>query len=326
MTMTRRAALLAAAALALPRLASAQDAFPRQPIRLILPFAPGTGSDAVARIVAHEIRNHLSQPMLVENRAGAGGITGTEQGARATPDGHTLTLGTTSTFLVNPTLNPRAGYTFERDFAPVALIGRSFYAIVVANNAQAPQTLAQLIERLKAPGANPTFGSAGAGTITHLCSEIFLHKAGAKATHVPYRGSGPVMTDVMGGQITFASDTWAATLPLVRGGQLRALAVTSPQRYPGLPDVPTLVESGMPGTVIDAWFGIAAPVATPAPVVEQLSTAVLAAIASAEAKPRFDALGVALNGLGPAQFAAFVRENGVFWRDFIRESGIRIEF
>jgi tripartite-type tricarboxylate transporter receptor subunit TctC len=321
------ASLSSAAVLPPPRLAHAQqDAFPRQQIRLIVPFAPGTGSDAIARIVANELRDRLGQPMVVENRGGAGGITGTEQGARAAPDGHTLTLGTTSTFLVNPTLNPRAGYAFERDFAPVAAIGRSFYAVVAANSPGAPRTLTELLDRLRAPGANGTFASSGTGTITHLASEILLHKAGVKATHVPYRGSGPALADVIGGQVLFASDTWAATLPLLRGGNLRALAITSPERFPGLPEVPTLIESGFPGTVIDAWFGIAAPAATPAPIVGQLSAAILDAINAPEAKPRFETLGIELLSLPPSAFAALVRDNAVFWRDFLRDSGIRIEF
>ncbi|MBS7792653.1 tripartite tricarboxylate transporter substrate binding protein [Roseococcus sp. SDR] len=316
---------VAAALLALPAIARAQD-FPRQQIRLILPFAPGTGSDAIARIVAHETRNRLPHPIVVENRPGGGGITGTEQGARAAPDGYTLTLGTTSTFLVNPALNPRAGYSFERDFAPVVGIGRSFYVVVTANTAAAPKTLGELIERLRQPGAHGTFASSGAGTITHLASEIVLHKARVTGTHVPYRGSGAAMADIIGGQVLFGSDSLAATLPLIRGGQLRALAVTSPTRFAGLPDLPTLIESGMPGTVIDAWFGIGAPIVTPAPLVSQLSEVILAAITSEEAKPRFEALGVDLLALGPAGFAQFVRESGVFWRDFLRESGIRIEF
>jgi tripartite-type tricarboxylate transporter receptor subunit TctC len=316
---------VAAGLLALPALARAQE-FPRQPIRLILPFAPGTGSDAIARIVAHETRNRWAHPIVVENRPGGGGITGTEQGARAAADGQTLTLGTTSTFLVNPALNPRAGYTFERDFAPVVGIGRSFYALVTANTPTAPKSLAELVERLRQPGAHGTFASSGAGTITHLAAEIILHKARVTGTHVPYRGSGAAMADIIGGQVLFGTDSLAATLPLIRGGQLRALVVTSPTRFAGLPDVPTLIESGMAGTVIDAWFGIGAPIATPAPIIAQLSEGILAAIQGPEAKPRFEALGVDLLALGPAGFAQFVRESGVFWREFLRESGIRIEF
>ena len=316
---------VAAGLLALPALARAQE-FPRQPIRLILPFAPGTGSDAIARIVAHETRSRWAHPIVVENRPGGGGITGTEQGARAAPDGQTLTLGTTSTFLVNPALNPRAGYSFERDFAPVVGIGRSFYALVTANTQSAPKSLGELIERLRQPGAHGTFASSGAGTITHLAAEIILHKARVTGTHVPYRGSGAAMADIIGGQVLFGTDSLAATLPLIRGGQLRALVVTSPTRFAGLPDVPTLIESGMAGTVIDAWFGIGAPIATPAPIIAQLSEGILAAIQSPEAKPRFEALGVDLLALGPAGFAQFVQESGVFWRAFLRESGIRIEF
>jgi tripartite-type tricarboxylate transporter receptor subunit TctC len=324
-TAIRQRLRLAVMALALPALGRAQD-FPRQQIRLILPFAPGTGSDAVARIVAHDTRNRLAHPIVVENRPGGGGITGTEQGARAAPDGHTLTLGTTSTFLVNPALNPRAGYSFERDFAPVAGIGRSFYVLVTANTPAAPASLGALIERLRTPGGHGTFASSGAGTITHLAAEIVLHKAGVAATHVPYRGSGAAMADIIGGQVLFGTDSLAATVPLIRGGQLRALVVTSPTRFAGLPDVPTLIESGMPGTVIDAWFAIAAPIATPAAITAQLSEAILAAITSEEARPRFDALGVDLLAMGPSALTDFVQESGVFWRAFLRDSGIRIEF
>ena len=327
-TLSRRAAaaLLGSSLARPPRGALGQPAFPRQPVRLVVPFAAGSGSDVIARVVANELRDRLAQPMVVENRGGAGGITGTEQGARAAADGYTLTMGTTSTFVVNPALNPRAGYGFERDFAPVAGIARSFYAVVVADTADAPRTLAQLVERLRAAGGAGTFATSGAGTITHLCSEVLLHRAGVSATHVPYRGGGPALTDVAAGQVLFASDTLAAALPLVRGGGLRALAVTAPERKPALPQVPTLIESGFPGLSVDAWFGIAAPAGTPEPVLAALSEAIIAAISSPEARPRFDALGVDLLALGPREFASFVRESAGFWRDFIRGTGIRIEF
>jgi tripartite-type tricarboxylate transporter receptor subunit TctC len=302
-----------------------QRPYPSQPIRVIVPFSAGT-SDTVARLVSVEMAKALGQPMVVENRPGAGGNLGSEACARAPADGHTLTMGTTSTFVVNPTLNPRAGYTFERDFTPVAGIARSFYAVVVADTAAAPRTLEQLFERLRSAGGAGTFATSGAGTITHLCSEVLLHRAGLSATHVPYRGSGPALTDVTAGQVLFASDTLAATLPLVRGGGLRALAVTGPERNPALPQVPTLIESGFPGLTVDAWFGIAAPVGTPEPVVAALSEAIIAAVTSPEARPRFDALGIELLALPPPAFASFVRESAGFWREFIRASGIRIEF
>ncbi|MBY0336241.1 MAG: hypothetical protein K2X11_06480 [Acetobacteraceae bacterium] len=323
--LTRRGlAALGLSGLAAPALA--QGDFPRQPVRVIVPFAAGTGSDIAARIVANETRHRLPQPLVIENRAGGGGITGTEQGARAAPDGYTLTVGTTSTWITNPALNPRVAYSFERDFTPVSLFGRSFYAVVTANTPQAPRTLAELIERLRARPGEATFGSSGAGTITHLATEVILHRAGVTATHVPYRGSAPAMTDIAAGQVLFGSDTLAATVPLIRNGTLRALAVTSPERSPALPEVPTVGESGYPGVVLDAWFGVAAPAATPAPVIAVLAEAIGAAARSPEALARFDALGINPLGLGPAEFGAFVRENAGFWRDFIRASGIRVEF
>jgi tripartite-type tricarboxylate transporter receptor subunit TctC len=320
----RALAALPFAALAAP--ASAQGEFPRQPIRMIVPFAAGTGSDTAARIVAHEARTRLPQPLLVENRPGGGGITGTEQGARAAPDGYTLTIGTTSTWITNPALNPRATYAFERDFAPVTLFGRSFYAVVTANTPTAPRTLAELLERLRTRPAEANFASSGAGTITHLTSEAILHRTGARATHVSYRGSAPAMTDIASGQVLFGSDTLIATVPLIRAGQLRALAVTSPERSAVLPEVPTLGESGLPGLVLDAWFGVAAPVATPAPILGVLAEAITGAVRSPEALARFEPLGIHPLGLGPEPFAAFVRENGAFWRRFIQESGLRVDF
>ncbi len=319
---TRRAWAALPFAAAAPALA--QEGFPRQPVRLIMPFAAGTGSDTVTRIVAHEARNRLSQPLVIENRPGGGGITGTEQGARATPDGYTLTVGTTSTWITNPALNPRVAYSFERDFIPVSLFGRAFYVVVVANTSQAPQGFAELLGRMRAGEA--TYASSGAGTITHLATAATLHRAGVGATHIPYRGSAPAMTDIAAGQVLFGSDSTAATVPLIRGGQLRALAVTSPERLAALPDVPTMAELGMLGVVLDAWFGVAAPAGTPANVVQVLADAITAAARSPEARSRFDALGIVPLGFGPAEFAAFVGESAGFWRGFIRDSGIRVEF
>lgn len=168
-------------------------------------------------------------------------------------------------------LNPRVTYAFERDFAPVCLFGRSFCAVVTANTPRAPRTLAEVLERLRARQGEANLASSGAGTITHLTTEATLHRSGLRATHVSYRGSAPAMTDIASGQVLFGSDTLLAKVPLIRGGQLRALAVTSPERSAVPPDVPTLGEGGLAGLVLDAWFGMAAPIATPAPILGVLA-------------------------------------------------------
>jgi tripartite-type tricarboxylate transporter receptor subunit TctC len=305
-----------------PAVAQSSDAS-RQPIRLIVPFSPGTGSDAIARLLANDLTGRIPQSVVVENRGGAGGITGTEQGARAAGDGQTLTLGTNSTLVVNPLLNPRVQYNVERDFTPVAGLARTYYAVVTANSADAPQTLAALVERLKKGGG--TYGSSGVGTITHLAAELLVHRTGTSATHVPYRGSGQTLADLMGGQILFATDTLAAVLPMIRSGSLRALAVSAPQRLPALPDVPTLSESGHRGLVIDAWYGLMAPAGTPPRVTEALTTAVLASLDSPDMRARLQPLEFEALSMPPAAFSQFIRESAAFWRDVVQQTGIRLE-
>ncbi|UFN47113.1 tripartite tricarboxylate transporter substrate binding protein [Roseomonas sp. OT10] len=319
--MSRRQALAAAAGLALAGASGARAQ--GGPIRLIVPFTSGTGSDAIARMLATELTGRIPQPVVVENRGGAGGITGTEQGARATPDGQTLTLGTNSTLVVNPLLNPRVQYKVEQDFVPIAGLARTYYAVVTANNAEAPADFAALTRRLKAGGA--TYGSSGVGTITHLASEIMVQRMGGQAMHVPYRGSGQVQADLMGGQILFSCDTMAAVLPLIRSGGLRALAVTSPQRLAALPEVPTLVESGLDGLVVEAWYGLMAPAGTPARVTEGLTRAVLDALQSPEMRARLQPLEFEVLAMPPAAFSVLIRDASRFWAEVVRQTGVRIE-
>lgn len=322
----RRAVLAAAAALALPRAAVAQVGvtdFPRQTIRIIVPFAGGSGSDTVARLLANGMKDALGgHPVVVENRSGAGGITGTEQGARAAPDGHTLTMGTTSSLAANPALNPRAQYDVARDFAAVAAVARAHYAIVTGPRPDAPRTLAELVARLKATDAS--YASGGVGTITHLCSALFLRQAGAQATHVSYRGSAAALTDVASGRVLFASDTLAATIPFIQGGQARPLAVTAPRRVASLPQVPTTGEAGFPELLVDAWFGVAVPAGTPPAIVAKLSEAALRGSDTPEIRARFAALELEPLALGPAPFAALMRDTARFWGEFIRQSGITL--
>ncbi len=306
-------------------LATAQPAerFPARPITLIVAFAPGTGSDTVARIVAGAMGTALGQTVVVDNRSGAGGALGTEHGARAAADGHTLTLATTSTLLTLPALNPKLRYQPDKDFVPVAGLARTPFVLVTADTAQAPHSLGELKARLV--GGGGAFGSAGNGTITHLAAEYFLRQAGVQAVHAPYRGSGQALSDVAGGQLLFACDTVAAALPLIRGGKLRALAVSAPQRLAALPGVPTGTEAGMPAFELSAWWGLVAPAGTPPAVVAALSDGALKALAAPGVQQQLEALQLQPLPLDAAAFSALLRREAPFWAEFVRRSGIRLE-
>ncbi|NGM20351.1 tripartite tricarboxylate transporter substrate binding protein [Roseomonas stagni] len=322
MTLTRRLMLGAPIALATPALA--QPALPRQSIRLLVPFAPGSGSDTIARIVANGMKDVLDRTIVVENRPGGGGTTGTEQGARAAPDGTTIVMGTSSSLGINAAQNPHAGYRVDRDFAAVAGCARSYYLIATHTGADAPRSLGELVARLRAGGGN--FAMGGVGTIGHLTSELFLMRAGVRAEGVSYRGSAPALTDLAAGREMFSCDTLAAMAPFLSGGRLRALAVTAPTRLAALPEVPTTAEAGVADLVVDAWFGMVVPAATPAPIVATLGDAVMATLAQAETRARLDALMVEPMPLRGPEFATLMRESTGFWVDFVRRAGLRIEF
>ena len=303
--------------------AFAQTSFPTKPITIVVAFGPGTGSDTISRILADAMRNILGSPVVVENRLGGGGVVGTEYVARAAPDGYTLTMGTASSLGTTPLLNPTAKYRTEKDFAFVAGLAKSDYLFFTANTPEAPRTLQDLIARLKSQPGN--FASAGVGTITHLATEVLLDRAGVKATHVPYKGSGQVVADVAAGHALFACDSPSATLPLIRGGKLRPLASTGPQRLEALPQVPTVAESGYPNFQVLAWWGLAAPAGTPRDVIEKLGATAFKAMQTPEVKDRLKAMEIELMLLDPPAFTAFVRQDTPFWTEFIRKSGIKID-
>ena len=316
----RAAGFLALAASVLP---AAAQTFPDKPVKIVVAFAPGTGSDVLARLVANGMGPILGGNVIVDNRPGGGGVVGTDSVARAPADGYTLALGTTSTLVTNPALQPAVKYSVEKDFTPVAGLGKAWYVIVTANTPDTPKTFQELVARLK---AQPTpFASAGQGTITHLASEMFLHRMGiTTATHVPYKGSSQAMTDVAGGQVLFASDTIAAALPLIRGNKLRALAVTAPERVATLPDVPTTKELGYPDLRAHAWLVLMAPAGTPAPVVAKLSDAALKALATQDMKDKMKAQELEPMAMDSKALGEFIRGEAPYWNDFIKKSGITV--
>jgi len=326
MNTTRRQLLalpLALGAPALPGFARAQEAFPSRPVKLIVAFAAGTGSDAIARIAANAMQPLLGQPVVIDNRAGAGGALGTEQAARSPADGYTLALATTSTLLTNPALSAKPRYHAEKDFAPVSGLGRTAFVVVVANTADAPQTLQQLLARLKERGGS--FGSPGLGTVSHLTAELLLKRANVKAVHAPYRGSSQAFTDIIGGQLLFGCDTLVSALPLIRGGKLRALAVSSSERLPALPAVPTVAESGVPDFKVIAWWGLVAPAGTPPDVVRKLGDAANRAMSSPEVKTQLAGMELEPMPLPPAAFGQLIHAELPVWTDFVRSTGLQVE-
>ena len=312
------AALFALAAVS----ASAQQ-FPDKPVKIVVAFAPGTGSDVLARLVANGMGPILGGNVIVDNRPGGGGVVGTDSVARSPADGYTLALGTTSTLVTNPALQPNVKYSVEKDFTPVAGLGKAWYVIVTANTPEAPKTFQELVARIK---AQPTpVASAGQGTITHLASEMFLHRMGVtNATHVPYKGSSQSMTDVAGGQVLFASDTVAAALPLIRAGKLRPLAVTAPERVATLPDTPTTKELGYPDLRAHAWLVLMAPANTPAPVVAKLSDAAMKAMVAPEMKEKLKAQELEPMVMDSKALTQFIRAEQPYWNDFIKKTGIKV--
>ncbi|QJR09533.1 hypothetical protein DSM104443_00582 [Usitatibacter rugosus] len=316
------ARLVAGAALAIPFIAAAD--FPERPVKIVVAFAPGTGSDVMARLVANDMGPLIGGTVIVDNRPGGGGIVGTESVARSPADGYTITLGTTSTLVTNPALNPLAKYTAEKDFTPIAGLSKAWYILVVANTPEAPKDFKELVARLKAGPTN--FGSSGQGTITHLASEMFLYRMGVKnSQHIPYKGSSQSMTDVAGGQVLFVSDTVAAALPLIRGGKLRPIFVTSPERLATLPDVPTTKELGYEDLRAHAWLVLMAPAGTPTPVVAKLSDAAMKAMRTDSMKEKLKAQELESMVMDSKQLGDFIKAEAPYWNNFIKQSGIKVE-
>lgn len=302
--------------------AYADPTFPNRPINLVVAFGPGTGSDTIARILSEKMREILGSPVTVENRLGGGGVIGTEYVARAKPDGYTLTMGTTSSLGTTPVLNPNAKYDVKKDFAFISGLAKSDYVIITSTRPGSPQTLGELLARLKKEPSS--FASAGVGTITHLATEMLLHKASLTATHVPYKGSGQVIVDVAAGQVLFATDSPSAALPLIQAGKLRALAVTGPTRLSALPDVPTVAESGFPGFQVLAWWCLAAPAGTPEAVIKKLSDAAQKAVASPDITERLRKMEIEPMLMNAAELTAFIDKDIPVWTNFIKNSGIKI--
>jgi tripartite-type tricarboxylate transporter receptor subunit TctC len=320
--MRRRHLLAAAPLLAAPRLARAQGAaWPARPIRVINPYSPGGTTDVILRVLSPHIERLLGQPMVVDSRPGAGGAVGSAAAAAERPDGHTLLITNTGPLAVAPTLMPNLAYDPARAFSYISMFGGAPLLCAVAANSP-HRTLADYAAAARRGREAVSFASSGVGSVGHLAGVLFATEAGAQLLHIPFRGAPEAEQGVLGGNVDSLWNTMGAHAGAVRGGTLRGLAVTSERRVPALPDVPTVVEAGFPGSVASNWFLLAGPAGLPAEIVARLRAAIAAASAEPAIRERFEALGlVSLGDPSPEEMARFVAAEGARWAPVVRASG-----
>jgi tripartite-type tricarboxylate transporter receptor subunit TctC len=309
---------------AVSAVAAAQATYPGKPVRLIVGFSPGGGTDILSRALAQPLTELLGQAVTVDNRPGAGGIIATELGAKAPPDGYTLLVGSAAAFAVNPNLMSKLPYDPVRDFTPVGMFATLSYAIDVHPSLPV-KTLRDLIALAKAKPGQINYGSAGSGSSTHLAIEQFLMMAGAKMTHVPYKGNTPAMTALMSGEVAMVFDPVLTTTPQVKSGRIHALAVTTAQRSALLPEVPTVSEAGVKGYESGNWFGVFAPVGTPRSVVERLNAAINKAMTRPEMKEKLLGQGAEPLAGSPDDLANLVKRELAKVAKIVKDAGIKIE-
>jgi tripartite-type tricarboxylate transporter receptor subunit TctC len=318
------AATLFAPLIGIGQAARAQGANPAQPVKFIVPFPPAGGTDAASRLIAEKISGAGGWTFVIENRPGAGGNIGLDAVAKARPDGYTIGMGQVSNLAINPALYAKMPFDAKKDLLPVALVAEQPVVLVI--KAESPwKTLADLIAAAKAANGASTMASPGNGTVGHVAGEMLARRAGVRITHVPYKGAGPALTDLIGGQVWFMLSTPQAALPLIKGSRLRALAVTSARRMPILPDVPTVAESGYPGFEAVDWKALMMPAGTPADMVKKLNAAVEKALGQRDTLARLLEEGSAPMGGGVERAARFIRAEQAKWGAAVRDAGIKVD-
>lgn len=297
---------------------TAHAAYPDKPITLVVPYTPGGVTDALARAVAKSLSDRVKQPVIVENRAGAGANIGASAVAKSNPDGYTLLMGSAATHAINASLYKKLNYDHIKDFAPITLVAE-VPNILVVHPSLPVKSVPELIAYAKARPGALNFGSSGAGGTIHLSGELFKSMAGVNLTHVAYKGSAPAVTDLLGGQTQIMFDS--SVVPHIKSGKLRALGVTSAKRSSALPDVPTIAEAGLPGYEATAWFGILAPAGTPEPVIARLNNELNAVLRDPAVSTWMASQGFEAGGGSPADFAAHIKKETVKWARVVKESG-----
>ena len=303
---------------------AAAQSYPTKPVRLVVPFPAGGATDILARTISLRAAEKLGQQIVIDNRPGAGGTIGSDHVAKSAPDGYTLLIATGSTHSIGPLINSRIPYNVERDFAPVVYVARTTSVLVVPNSL-AVNNLREFIALLKANPGKYNYGSSGNGTNSHLSGELFKAQAGVFMTHIPYRGTGLVFTDMVSGQVHMLIDNYVTAQPNIRDGRLRVLGVTSLQRLPFMPEVPTLDEQGLKGFDVSNWFGIYAPKGTPADAIARVNAAFNQALQEPELQKRLATLGATPTGSTPEQMARVVAMDTAKWARLIRDRKIVVE-
>ena len=309
---------------ALASSALAQDAYPTRPVRLVVPFPPGGTTDIFARLIGEKLTQTLGKPVVIENRGGAGGNIGADAVAKARSDGYTLLMGTVGTHAINASLYENMPYDPLTDFAPVAYAAGVPNIMVVSPKVVKATNVQEFIAEAKESGKF-NFASSGNGSSIHLTGELFKQVTGLNMTHVPYRGSGPAINDLIGGQVQVMFDNLPSSIQHVRAGTLRALAVTSASRSPALPDLPTLAESGLANFEATSWFALFAPKGTPAEIITKLNAEVRKALDTPELKKRIEDLGGEIKSMSPDELMAYVRQEHAKWANVVKTSGAKAE-
>ena len=303
---------------------AAAQPYPAKPVHIIVPFPPAGAADLLTRALGKKLSESWGQPVVADNRPGAGGNIGAEAAAKSVPDGYTLLMGAVTTHAVSMSLYAKLGYDLEKDLLPVSLVANVPH-ILVANPSVPAKNLAEVIAYLKAQGGKVNFASQGNGTLSHLEFELMKSMGGFTANHVPYKGSAPAMVDILAGNVLLLFDSIPSSLPQVRAGKLRGIAVASSRRSPVLPDLPTLSEAGLSGFAADSWFGLMAPAGTPRELIAKLNADVIKGLESSEVKEIISKQGGEVMGSSPEQMAAQIRSDRQKWGRVIRESGAKIE-
>ncbi|WP_313302514.1 tripartite tricarboxylate transporter substrate binding protein [Diaphorobacter sp.] len=316
-------ATIAVAAATVCGVAHAQGSYPTKPVTIVVPFSPGGATDIMARALSERLSTKLGQPVIVENKPGAGTVIASDYVARATPDGHTLLLAASSLGIA-PSLYKKVNYDPVKDFAPISLVASVVHVLQVHPSVPA-NNVAELVTWLKANPTKGSYGSVGAGTSTHLESELFKTMAQANMEHVPYKGSAPALLDLISGNLNVMFDAYASSKPFINDKKVRLLAVTTAKRSKLLPDTPTVAESGLPGYEAMPWLGFVAPAGTPAPVVNKLYNTLQEVLKEQPIQEKFDSLGLEIIGNKPDEFAAFIKKDITKWSKVVKDSGAKVD-
>ena len=302
----------------------AADTFPTRPMRLIIPFPPGGGTDIMGRMVAQRLNDAFGMPVVVDNRGGAAGIIGTEMAARANPDGHTLMIGSVSTICINPSLHKNLAFDPVKDLAPISLVA-STPSLLVVGSTLPVKSVKELIALAKAKPGQLHYATPGSGSSSHLGTELFKQVAGVNIQHVPYKGTGPAVTDLISGQVSMFITNMPSVLPMVKAGRVRALAVTSLQRSTLAPELPTVAESGIPGFEVIVWYGVLAPAAVPKALLARLNQEVRKMSDMQDVKDKLALLGAEAMSSTPEAFAQRIRDELSKWGKIVRDTGAKAD-